>query len=340
MKRTLTLLVFLAAGCMALFAKPLDFVRNGEYAYYLDQRGRLNFYRGFLFVSDEENTVIVHRSVDLDTMEERNLVITVSVDETGEANIENINGQFEKDEYTFNQTIPDILNFLAFYNACKDEIAYEVKGFDDEWDDYVLVYNYGKLIPGFGFVSVTVKGEEDNKGYFLNQWGLINNESEVMDFLKMMPKDFTPTERHADLTIPKKKAQKVTMNKMKVTLDENWHPNDSEGQPGYWLSVSSIRDSQIMIEDFTNIFPLATEEEQIILGKLSILSTQSIKPDTIHAEKNKDGLFVSYDAYDENNVASYMQFQIKNGKIINFSTFKDIYEANYEYYRKILNSVK
>ena len=35
-----------------------------------------------------------------------------------------------------------------------------------------------------------------------------------------------------------------------------------------------------------------------------------------------------------------MQFQIKNGKVINFSTFKDIYEANYEYYRKILNSVK
>lgn len=340
MKRTFALLSLLAAGCMALFAKPLDFVRGGEYVYYLDRRGQMNFYRGFLFASDEENTVIIHRSVDLDTMEERNLVITVYVDETGEAKIANVSGHLEKEEYTFFQTIPDILNFLAFYNICKDEITCEVKGFDDEWDNYVLVYNFGKLIPGFGFVSITEKGADNDKGYFLNRWGLIKNDSEVTDFLKLMPRDFTPADRQADLSIPNKKARKVTMNKMKATLDENWQSNDSEGQPGYWLSLSSVRDSQIMIEDFANIFPLNNEEDQLSLGKLSVLSTQTIKPDTIYAEKNKDGLFVSFDVYDENNFVSYMQFQIKNGKVINFSTFKDIYEANYEYYRKILNSVK
>lgn len=112
------------------------------------------------------------------------------------------------------------------------------------------------------------------------------------------------------------------------------------GQPGYWLSISSIRDSQIMVEDFSKVFPLDSEEKQCYVAQLSILASQSIIPDTIHAEYGKNGVFVIYDIYDEDNLVSYQTFRHKNGCIINFSTFRDIYDSNPEYYSKILKSIK
>lgn len=340
MKKLLLLLTTLFMASTLLFAKPLDFVQNGEYVYYMDERNDTPFFRGFLFSPEGDSTYVLIRSVNLKTNDERKFMIILSLDENNSPNITGMQGEIDQNEYDFFQSIPDIMNFVSFYYSHKDKITYETKAFEDDWGIYVLNYNYGKLYPGFKFLSITMKDNDEYKGYNLNRWGIAKTEDDIQSFFEIKPRDFTPTDRKLSLTIPEKKPLKVTMNKIKVTLDENWKSDNSMGQPGYWLSISSIRDSQIMVEDFSKVFPLDSEEKQCYVAQLSILASQSIKPDTIHAEYGKNGIFVSYDIYDEDNLVSYQTFRHKDGCIINFSTFRDIYDSNPEYYSKILKSIK
>lgn len=337
-KKLFVLLAALTISCAA-FAKPLSFVQNGEYVYYLDTRGNTPYFRGFLFLNEDDDTMLLHRSVNLETGNEYTFSIFVS-DTGSQIDFLGTGGDTSAAGLEIQQSIVDVLNFASMQKHCENDIKYELKDFDDPWETYTQVYRFGKIVPGFCFTSITLKDEDPTVGYFLNCWGFAQTDADVSTFLHLKPRDYTPTDRGLSLEIPEAKPMKVTMNGMKATLDYNWVSNNSMGQPGYWLQTSSVRDSQIMIEDFSKIMPLDSEDAQAYITKLVMLNTPGIDPSTLYFSFNKKQMFVSYEVYDEQNLVSYQEFQIRKNKVINFSTFKDIYIANAEYYKKILKSIK
>jgi hypothetical protein len=128
-------------------------------------------------------------------------------------------------------------------------------------------------------------------------------------------------------------------------LDDNWKYNDSIGNPGYWLSVNSFRDSQISVEkipiDFYEKHNLTDNE----FCRLNILgSGDSIDYSSIYDQIKENSFYVAFTIYDENKVKNYQCIIIKNinGQkyVINFSTFSDIFDANISYYKKILDRME
>ena len=341
MKKRFTVLALLLVLCVsAVNAKPLSGIINNSWAYYLDTRGGANYYRGFLFFEDGDDTVVYQRSINLDTNEQYVVVLFFS-ESDNDVQFLGSNGQFDMKNQDMMQLIPDILNFVSMKQLHKKEITYELKDFEDPWgDDYVLIYRFSSLIPGFGFTTIFKQGQEDDGSFTLNRWGICNTQADIQTFITYMPVEFKATDRNLSTEIPEAESVTVTMNGLKVTLDKNWTFEQTEEFSGYWLELSSIRDSQIMIEDARKIFDVTKFNNQCDIIKMIIASSQGIDPSSFSFSKNKDGLVCSYNTFDAQNLESYQRIQFKKGRIVNFSSFTDIYQANKDYYEKIVDSVK
>ncbi|MDR0321704.1 MAG: hypothetical protein LBI28_09390 [Treponema sp.] len=356
----LTFIIIVICGCASIGGTAnnapesasrhsLDYLISGEYAFYLDTRGGMNYYRGYMYFNSAEGTdVIFARNVDINTGLEERFIFSVDYDEDGHpSGVSNVQGQIFTVEGR--QAIPDFLNFTTlFLSTCDDyQLQSNVR---DEWDDYTLVFSFNKALPFFGFYDIRMEG--DNKSYYtLLHAGLLNANS-ASSFYEINPASSRTetTERRQIPEIPRKNEKAVEQNGVRLTLDENWLFNNNPSLPGFWLSLASIRDSQIAIEKttFREINSVTrglnlSRENSFKLFKLTILSMRNnIEMNAVNISQTSNGYQAEF-YFNERNFRNYMKLiQVVNGNdfyIINFSSFADIYDNNKDYYQRILNSV-
>jgi hypothetical protein len=344
------LLLGSAAVCAQQKSHSLDYMKSGEYAFYLDKRGGDNFYRGYLRISSGENeSIILVRSIDLNKGKEERFMFLVADDDP--SNIKGIQGDYAKDSAS-SQALLDFLNYTTLYLNHQDQ--FEVQGsVEDLWNEfgYTLVFSFNKILPFFRFYDIKMKGRNESS-YTLQYGGVINGDT-IDPFFEMEPIKRSPEKPRVVPAIPAKAAKKVEQNGVSITLDENWNFDNSTQLSGYWLALSSVRDSQIAIERM-NLRPstgltkaqedaLASENELLLLRYVVSNLQNMIQMDTVKYSKTKNGSQIECYLWDENNSKNYQRAIISSTKdrvvIINFSAFADIYDKNKAYYEKILGSI-
>jgi hypothetical protein len=318
----------------------LDYIRGGEYAFYLDKRSSETFFRGYMRVStvDEKNLIMV-RSINLNTGKEERFMFGVTDDENGYPTV--VKGiQGELSETSTIQAIPDFINFTSLYLRTKND--YEIQSdVDDEWEDFTQVFSFNKVLPFFGFYDMKLKGDE--KSQYTLEYGGFLQSSKVQDFYGMKPINREPEVQRQITVIPNKKTTQVEMNGVKMILDENWRFINSSILTGYWLSLDSIRDSQISIEKVNYRTLGLTDKDYYLFFKFLIFQMNNkIEMNTVKVNKNKNGYAIEYYLSDRGTRQYQMAAIIKNKDellVVNFSSFAYIFDGNKEYFEKIFNSV-
>jgi hypothetical protein len=318
----------------------LDYIRSGEYAFYLDNRSSETFFRGYMRLSttDEKNLIMV-RSLNLNTGKEERFMFGVTDDEYGYPTL--INGiQGELSQESTIQAIPDFINFASLYLRSRNN--YEIQSdVDDRWEDFTQVFSFNKVLPFFGFYDIKLKG--DDKSQYTLEYGGFLQSSKVQDFYTMKPINRVPVVQRQVPDIPVEKAKQVEMNGVKLILDENWRYYNYPQLSGYLLSIGSIRDSQIAVEKVKYQVLGLTEKDYYLFFKFLIFqSSSAIEMNTVKVYKNKNGYALECYLSDKGLRNYQMAAIIKNRDdllIVNFSSFADIFDNNREYFEKIFNSV-
>ncbi|MDR2768683.1 MAG: hypothetical protein LBB82_10210 [Treponema sp.] len=334
-------------GCASSPSSPpggrmlFGYVLPGEYAFYLDKRGGANFYRGYLaFPSEGGANIVFVRTINLNTGKEERFAFIVKDDEKGmPTNVTNIQGEFNT--LDSRQALPDFLNFTSLYLRTKNE--YEVgASIDDEWDDYTLEFSFNKVLPFFQFADIKMKGKRESL-YTLEYGGILNIE-DASRFFEMAPLKRSAAASRRTPAIPQKPGRTVNQDAVSITLDENWKYDDSTELPGYWLSLASVRDSQIAIEKSSLKQLGITRENPYFLLKVLVLAQgNSLEMNTVKTQKTPNGYQLEFYLRDDQNTRNYQRafitFAGDSVYVINFSSFADIYDGNRAYYNKILDSI-
>jgi hypothetical protein len=162
----------------------LNYISNYEYAFYLDKRFPDAVYRGYMLVSSNPfNSAVFVRNINANTGKEERFMFIVSDDENGyPAIVMNVQGQFYERET--GQALPDFLNFTSLYLKTRND--YETQSsIDDEWDDFILIFNFDKTLPFFKFHDVKLKADGLSR-YIFEHGGLLDPVSAQM-FFEMSP---------------------------------------------------------------------------------------------------------------------------------------------------------
>ncbi len=344
MKKYMITLLCLMLIMHNLYANIFDFLKNGEYATYHDTRGDMDFFRAYWGNRVDDGTFVFFiKNINNKNNKMINYIVFLIEDENGKPTIQKIEGVSKNQPYQYQQSYIDILNFISCYNAYKDSINWE-KTIEDPWDNYTLLYNYKFYLPLFKFDTITMKGQ-NSPCYKLISAGKIDAKNHK-DFFELQPINTLKTVVRKNLSIPTKTKKQKPLHEYAVTLDDNWHFNNELGSPGYWLSLFSHRDSQIMLEKgklekfkeagITNLTDFIMKtlyfyDERIIIDSLSVV-------------RKNEGINISYVLLDEHNAKNFIirKFWLENEYVytLNFSTFKDIYDKNKKYYQNILKSFK
>jgi hypothetical protein len=320
---------------------PFGYVLPGEYAFYRDKRGGKNFYRGYLcFPSENGANIVFVRNINLDTGKEESFMFTVQDDKEGmPTNIISIQGEFNEPDTR--QALPDFLNFTSLYLRTKNE--YDAgASIDDEWQDYTLVFSFNKVLPFFQFADIAIKGKSGNV-YTLEYGGILNID-EARQFFEMKPLARSAAVSRRTPVIPQKPEKTVSQHDVSITLDENWKYDSSTELPGYWLSLASIRDSQISIEKGSLKQLGITWENPFPFLKILVLAAgNSLEINTVKTQKIPNGYQIEFYLRDDQNIRNYQRASVlpsgDSFYVINFSSFADIYDGNKAYYNKILDSI-
>lgn len=343
-KLLLSILVLLSV--LPLFSYSMDMFRNGEYAYYIDNRFSETYARGFLIIhTDESNSAIITNVKNLNTNELWNFFVFVTDDENGELVTVGISGletlPADKKDEIF-QSVPDFMNFFSMYKNHQNEITLENKAIDDPWSDEVtLHYYFNKELPFFHFSKIT-KNDDPTPVISLHSVGTITNK-EIADletyFYNLNIQPIETVERGADCKIKKAKSMSVNVNGYNIKLDENWQEDELEGNPSYWLKIDSIRDAQITIEKLPETLQnLETDDKEELIALL-LRGLKNVIYDSVKVSKVKNNISLEYLSYDENMWVSYTKATLCDDVIINFSAFEEMYTKNKKYFDKILKSV-
>ncbi|MCL2721086.1 MAG: hypothetical protein FWD47_07080 [Treponema sp.] len=336
------IILLIYGGVSAQNRNSLDFLVSGEYAFYLDTRGENTFYRGYMYFTAEENQRIVFvRSVNANTGYEERFVFTVDDDENGFPTvITDLQGQYSDIECR--QALPDFLNFTTLFIQTRNNYQLQ-RNIEDRWDNYTLVFSFNKILPFFAFYDIKIKNNNESKYKLL--YGGFLDPGTLNAFFEMNPDNRqTTTVTRQVPDIPRRNSRTVEQNGVRITLDDNWQFNDNSELPGYWLSLDTIRDSQIAIER-TNLrtIPILTRENYFMLYKFLILeSGRRIEMDTLSFSQTRMGYQLEYYIVERNQRNYTRQVLTLNRDdliIINFSTFADIYDKNKNYYNRIFNSI-
>jgi hypothetical protein len=321
--------------------RSLAYIGSGEYAYYLDKRGNTNCFRGYMhFVTEDGKDVIFVRNLNLKNGKDERFMFVVEDDENGHPlNIISLQGQCETLEAR--QALPDFFNFTTQYLGTRDDYDIQ-KLVDDEWENYVLIYNFNKTLPFFRFLDIKMKGSA--KGSYNLQYGGLVDVDNPKQFFEMQPIVRKKEKSRRIPVIPGKAEKTITSNDVSITLDENWEYNNSTELPGYWLALKSVRDSQISIEKagIQDFDPNNTEDAILFMKLVLLKASTSVEMNTVKVQKTLNGYQMEYYLW-ENNVRNYQRLTILPLRnmfyAVNFSSFADIYEKNKAYYENILNSI-
>ena len=322
-------------------SSSLDYLYNGEYAFYLDTRGVDSYYRGYMKFSTEDNRIVIFvRSININKGEEDRYMFSVEEDENGNPSGFNIiQGQFSNIYHR--KAIPDFLNFTTLYMQKRND--YHIQGeIEDDWGEFVFVFSFNKVLPFFGFSDIKIKG--DNQSHYTLLYGGVLDANIAGAFFRLNPENKQPQQVVRQTpTIPSKKEKKVKLNGVSITLDENWQFNNSTELPGYWISLASVRDSQIAVERMKLPAYNLTKENCYMFFKLAVLGMGNmLEMNSVTVSETRNGYQLECYLW-ERNTRNYQRIElIINGNdvaIINFSSFADIYNANKDYYEGILGSV-
>jgi len=349
MRKVFLALIVVVCGCASTetpgsvtgSGNSLDYIISGEYAFYLDERGEDAFYRGYMKFSVENNQNLVFvRSININTGNEGSFMFVVENDEDGfPSKISELQGQISEPE--FYQALPDFLNYTSLFLRTRN--SYHIQSdIDDEWDNYTLVFSFNKILPFFGFYDIKMKGNDEKKYTLL--YGGVLNVNNIDTFFGLNPEIRRQTEEPRRVpAIPSRNEKKIEENGVSITLDDNWSYNDTTALPGYWLSLASVRDSQIAVERGKLQTFNISKENSFLFFKFFILGLgNTIEMNTVTVSETRDGYQMGCYIW-ERNFRNYQRAILAiNGDdmfITNFSSFADIYDANRNYYGRILDSV-
>lgn len=326
---------------------PLEFLSSGEFAYYHDRRGGSNFFRGYLFVSQDGSDMVISRNLNLKDGREENFVFTVKAGEDGLPVAGDIQGDFNTLE--FQQALPDFLNHAGQFLRTRDR--YDIMGeMEDAWENYKLTYRFNKVLPFFRFSSVVIKGNKTAGSYTLAYGGIIG-AGEFDMFMKALPvsREQSPARNTA---IPKKTEGPVSFGGLAAVLDGNWSYNESLGFPGYWLSVDSPRDSQLSVERGNlEVFGLGTDNAYLFFRYLVLAARGSIDVESVRVSRvsvsrtaGKPAPAFQLECYLwDQGLKNYQRALLvpEAGEfyMVNFSSQADFYDSNRSYYEKIFRSL-
>lgn len=337
-KKLFVVLFAFFVGLTSLFANPLPFSKDGEYVYYADLRNETPYYVGFMTLNSDDSTIFFVRGLNLETDDEFIFQMSFGMDENGEVDLKGIKGNFDLSNLVQQNIITDAFNFLSMYVSNMDDISYNTE-ISDTWDDGKTVYHFNKLFPVFKFTCLTYDGCGETEFYYADRFGMVYTNDELDEFFTFGPKITNLQERNLSVEIPSAKKKTVNLSGLKVTVDENWKVDNSYGQPGIWLKVSSIRDSQLMIETIPENIPIKTLEDQENFARILLLNTKGIFAPSITIDFDNGNLCMDYMMIDNLNVMNWQLLKLSGNKLINFSTYLDIYLANEEYYTNIIDSI-
>jgi hypothetical protein len=170
MKKYFSLFLFMFLFLGTCFSKSLDYFNSGEYAYYHDTRGNIDYLRGYWFNKiDNGNYGVFCRNVNLKTNSENIFYIELKDNEKGMPDIVNVKGINDSTNADDKQSIVDFMNYTYLYINNISKIGYGTI-IEDPWDNYTLQFSFNNLLPFFRFLDIKVKGENESK-YILNSSG-------------------------------------------------------------------------------------------------------------------------------------------------------------------------
>ena len=347
-KISVILFLCLAIGYPALCQAKTAYIESGEYAFYRDTRGHMDFIRGYLALRKGNELIVLSRNVDRKTKNEYNYYFSVrdGINDKGEKEfgIGGTVGLQKQPQTEILQACVDFLNFVTIYDSSKSQFK-DCKTVEDPWDNYTLLYELNNALPLFRFNTITMKGKNE-PAYVLFKGGILNSDSDGREFFEA---DLSQPEEikreNVGLKIPKKNKMNVVLNGLKARLDENWKYNEEFGFPGYWLNVNGLRDSQIGIEktDLSLMGDLQTDAFFTRMARTAVEHYPSPDYNSVQFRLTEKYAELSYFFLDENQRKNYQYYffckRDKNIYIVNFSTFADIYEANKSYFTDILSYV-
>lgn len=161
----------------------ISYIKDGEYAFYLDKRYTPNLYRGYMKFTSRDNQIgIIVRNIDTVTGKEDNFIFVVDDDENGYPSIiKDINGQLTKIGM---QAVPDFINFSSLYIKTQNDYDKQ-SDVDDDWGDFILVFSFDKSLPFFRFSNYKLK--ENNEIFYLFLFGGVLKQITLDAFFEIDP---------------------------------------------------------------------------------------------------------------------------------------------------------
>jgi hypothetical protein len=341
MKKVILLFILILSTDL-LMSEAFQLERSGEWAAYQDTRGDYDFFRAYWGHNiDGGGLIFFIKNIDNRTKENINYMLQLKKSFEDGFEIEQINGISEDQPPGFKQSITDVLNFIDISSEYKP--ADKEKNLRRTAPGYVEVFHFKYHLPLFGFDSISFEGNEPS--YKLSAAGMFGID-DIQPFFELKPSGELQSKERRALGIPEKEIFEAELYDYNILLDSNWTPNDELGYPGYWLSVYSYRDSQIMLEkvkweDMQNSGIECVEE---FIRKTLYLPGDRVFMDTMTLKSAGTENVLSYYLSDSNNNYNYVRRTVWIDDellyILNFSSFADIYSQNIDYYEKILDSFK
>lgn len=341
--KKIILLIMLTQGLSFSYSKSLDYIQSGEYAYYIDSRGAMEFFRGYcLFRMENGQDCIISRNVDLKTKKEKNFLFFIDDNEKGMPKIVDVKGISNIDLPQYLQSMVDFLNYTNLYIKNKDKIKCGTK-IIDPWENYTLIFSFDQYLPFFKFYDIS---SEKNRAmeYTLNCAGIIDDNS-IEEFMKIEPRNNKSISRNkGEIIIEAADSKEFNLNGVHIFLDENWEYGNSLGSDSCWLPITCKMDSQITIEKITDTFLLGKNMDEIVITKLFILASGScVDYSTFQTSIREGKTYIKYLLIDNDGYENYQLLIIKGVNsyflVMNFSTFTDIFYSNKEYYERIISKI-
>ena len=319
--------------------QAFSFLRSGEYAYYNDTRGSTNFYRGWICFLADEGAVFVVDDTDLDSGENHRYVVSVTYNEHDGYRIANMKGDIDLSP-EFQVSWADLLNFLEMRKSI-ERISPIPTEYEDPWDSFTQIYRFSEVYPMFNFDRIRLYDSEEAH-YELNRMGWVEFD-ELASFQAIGP---DLTEKYSPEPAPDLGmlyGEFVKLGAVTIRLDDRWEQREMNGNPSFWLAQRSLRESMVTMEHI--------DSNRLDTWKISsvgdffraFITPDDALPSTIEVFTRSDSMEVQYESLSDSGIRNICRLRIWNlptgYRVLNFSSFADIYKKNLNYYEAILDSV-
>lgn len=345
-------LILLVLLCSTAEIYSEDFFKDvlpGQYIFYQDKRGSNNRITGLLKYYDGS---IICRTYDLNSNSETLVQLDFSSN-NNENDIKPINtfhGDLMND---YQYVMVDLMNIWSQYEAVKEGLNFNELNKQDEWPElnFTLEHKFVKWIPFLKYYS-TRKTDTLDPTYKLI---LIGKMQDPKDPVFMNFKSIPTSKPFPSFKLAGVQKNLVKMEGTSIQLDENWKFMEPSKEfntyhDTYWIKIKSQRDAQIGVETISFLDKYITkdiEHNPYQLASLIISASLMVEPTSVNFQAFPDGsLKVSFVVLSPNELfATQCIYYIhKSGindyKIINFSTFKSLYDENIKYFNELLSTIQ